>query len=144
MSNPLLRTPFGQVELRPVAPPPGAEGVQIYVLLPDLDELLGVLGFGLRDPILLRDGKPKGLLTSSASRSRSRRPNRSTESSATTLPARSRPAARMHAPEAATASSRSSARDSIRHARARSTRPSKRKSGQTPAMTMQRPVISPR
>jgi len=67
MSNPLLRTPFGQVELRPVAPPPGAEGVQIYVLLPDLDELLGVLGFGLRDPILLRDGKPKGLLTSSAS-----------------------------------------------------------------------------
>src|SRR5205814_4435191 len=28
MSNPLLRTPFGQVELRPVAPPPGAEGMQ--------------------------------------------------------------------------------------------------------------------
>ena len=38
MSNPLLRTPFGQVELRPVAPPPGAEGMQTYVLLPDLDD----------------------------------------------------------------------------------------------------------
>ena len=50
MSNPLLRTPFGQVELRPVAPPAGAEGMQTYVLLPDLDELLGVPGFGLRDP----------------------------------------------------------------------------------------------
>ena len=44
MSNPLLRTPFGYVELRPVAPPPGAEGMQTYVLLPDLDELLGVPG----------------------------------------------------------------------------------------------------
>ena len=54
MSNPLLRTPFGQVELRPVAPPPGAEGMQTYVLLPDLDELLGVPGFGLRDPIVVR------------------------------------------------------------------------------------------
>ena len=42
MSNPHLRTPFGQVELRPVASPPGAEGMQTYVLLPDLDELLGV------------------------------------------------------------------------------------------------------
>ena len=55
MSNPLLRTPFGQVELRPVAAPPGApEGMRTYVLLPDLDELLGVPGFGLRNPILLR------------------------------------------------------------------------------------------
>lgn len=54
MSNPLLRTPFGQVELRPVAPPSGLEGMQTYVLLPDLDELLGVPGFGLRDPILVR------------------------------------------------------------------------------------------
>jgi hypothetical protein len=55
MSNPLLRTPFGQVELRPVAAPPGApEGTQTYVLLPDLDELLGVPGFGLRNPILVR------------------------------------------------------------------------------------------
>ena len=54
MSNPLLRTPFGQVELRPAAPPSGAEGMQTYVLLPDLDELLGVPGFGLRDPILVR------------------------------------------------------------------------------------------
>lgn len=60
MSNPLLRTLFGQVELRPVAPPPGAaEGMQAYVLLPDLDELLGVPGFGLRDPILLRGRRPQ-------------------------------------------------------------------------------------
>ena len=57
-SNPLLRTPFGQVELRPVAPPAGApEGMRVYVLLPDLDELLGVPGFGLREPILVRGGK---------------------------------------------------------------------------------------
>jgi hypothetical protein len=54
MSNPLLRTPFGHVELRPVAPLPGAESMQTYVLLPDLDELLGVPGFGLRSPILVR------------------------------------------------------------------------------------------
>ena len=67
MSNPLLRTPFGQVELRPVAPPRGAEGMQTYVLLPDLDELLGVPGFGLRDPILLRDRRAKGLLAPFAS-----------------------------------------------------------------------------
>ena len=60
MSNPQLRTPFGQVELRPVASPPGAEGVQTYVLLPELDELLGVPGFGLRDPILV-GGKKMGL-----------------------------------------------------------------------------------
>ncbi len=53
MSNPLLRTPFGQVELRPIAPPPGAEGMQTYVLTPDLDELLGVPGFGMRNPILV-------------------------------------------------------------------------------------------
>jgi hypothetical protein len=57
-SNPLLRTPFGQVELRPVTPPAGApEGMRVYVLLPDLDELLGAPGFGLRDPILVRGGK---------------------------------------------------------------------------------------
>ena len=61
MSHPLLRTPFGQVELRPIAPPAGFEGMQTYVLLPDLDELLGVPGFGLRDPIFLR-GKPQGAL----------------------------------------------------------------------------------
>jgi len=54
MSNPFLRTPFGEVELRPVASPPGDEGVQTYVLLPELDELLGVPGFGLRNPILVR------------------------------------------------------------------------------------------
>jgi hypothetical protein len=60
MSNPLLRTPFGYVELRPATPPPGAEGMQTYVLLPDLDELLGVPGFGLRSPILV-GGKPAAL-----------------------------------------------------------------------------------
>ena len=60
MSNPLLRTPFGHVELRPMAPSPGAEGGRTYVLLPDLDELLGVPGFGLRDPILVC-GKPRAL-----------------------------------------------------------------------------------
>jgi hypothetical protein len=55
MTSPRLRTEFGEVELRPVAPPMGApEGMRSYVLLPDLDELLGVPGFGLRDPILLR------------------------------------------------------------------------------------------
>ena len=59
MTNPQLRTPFGQVELRPIAPPAGAEGMQTYVLLPELDELLGVPGFGLRDPILV--GRKKGL-----------------------------------------------------------------------------------
>jgi hypothetical protein len=52
MTNPQLRTPFGQVELRPVAPL-GAEGVKTYILLPELDELLGAPGFGLRDPILV-------------------------------------------------------------------------------------------
>ena len=67
MCNPLLRTPFGHVELRPVASPPGAEGMQTYVLLPDLDELLGAPGFGLRDPILLRDAKRKGPFASFAS-----------------------------------------------------------------------------
>ena len=52
MSNPQLRTLFGTIELRPVAAPQGApEGMQVFVLLPDLDELLGVPGFGLRDPI---------------------------------------------------------------------------------------------
>ena len=57
MSNPLLRTLFGEVELRRVAAAPDApEGVQTYVLLPDLDELLGVPGFGLRDPIVVCGG----------------------------------------------------------------------------------------
>ena len=60
MTNPQLRTPFGQVELRPMAPPPGADGVKTYVLLPELDELLGVPCFGLRNPILVRP-KKKGL-----------------------------------------------------------------------------------
>jgi hypothetical protein len=60
MSNPLLRTPFGYVELRQATPPLGAEGMQTYVLLPDLDELLGAPGFGLRSPILVR-GKPAAI-----------------------------------------------------------------------------------
>jgi hypothetical protein len=65
MANPHLRTPFGQVELQPVAAAPGAEGVQTYVLLPELDELLGVPGFGLRDAIVVgRKGKGLFGLTS--------------------------------------------------------------------------------
>jgi hypothetical protein len=52
MSNPVLRTPFGTVELRPVAPPAGSpQGARVFVLLPELDELLGVPGFGLCNPI---------------------------------------------------------------------------------------------
>ena len=52
MSNPALRTLFGHVELRPVAAPAGApEGMRVYELLPELDELLGVPGFGLANPI---------------------------------------------------------------------------------------------
>jgi hypothetical protein len=55
MSNPQLRTAFGQVELRPVAASEGApEGMRVYVLLPELDELLGVPAFGLRNPIRVR------------------------------------------------------------------------------------------
>jgi hypothetical protein len=50
MTNPSLRTPFGEVELRPVSLEPGATP-NTYVLLPDLDELLGVPGFGLASPI---------------------------------------------------------------------------------------------
>jgi len=65
MSNPFLRTLFGKVELRPIAPPPGApEGMQVFVLLPDLDELLGVPGFGLRAPILVRAAQPQTAATS--------------------------------------------------------------------------------
>ena len=56
MSNPVLRTLFGTVELRPVAAP--KDGMQVFVLLPDLDELLGVPGFGLRDPIRVRISAP--------------------------------------------------------------------------------------
>ena len=37
--------------------------MQTYVLLPDLDELLGVPGFGLRDPILLRGNRPPAALS---------------------------------------------------------------------------------
>lgn len=51
LSNPTLRTTFGEVELRPAAPAKGKPDMRVYVLLPDLDELLGVPGFGLRDPI---------------------------------------------------------------------------------------------
>jgi len=61
MDNPQLRTPFGHVELRSVAAPEGAlEGMRVYVLLPDLDELLGVPGFGLRDPIVVRGPGHRG------------------------------------------------------------------------------------
>jgi hypothetical protein len=60
MSNPLLRTLFGTVELRPVAAPTEAPaGMQVFILLPDLDELLGVPGFGLRDPIRVRMPAPE-------------------------------------------------------------------------------------
>jgi hypothetical protein len=60
MSNQLLRTPFGEVELKPTTSPQGApDGMRVYVLLPDLDELLGVPGFGLRDPIRVRAVKPQ-------------------------------------------------------------------------------------
>jgi hypothetical protein len=58
MTNPCLRTPFGEIELRPARSEPGARGVQVYVLLPELDELIGVPGFGLADPIRLRSGSP--------------------------------------------------------------------------------------
>jgi len=61
MTNPQLRTPFGHLELRPVGPSPGADGMQTYVLLPEIDELLGVQGFGLREPILV-GGRNKRLL----------------------------------------------------------------------------------
>jgi hypothetical protein len=49
MTNPSLRTPFGEVELRPLPSAPGE--TQVYVLLPDLDELLGVPRFGFANPI---------------------------------------------------------------------------------------------
>lgn len=58
LSNPVLRTPFGAVELRPAATPQASPGMRVYVLLPDLDELLGVPGFGLADPIRLRVARP--------------------------------------------------------------------------------------
>jgi hypothetical protein len=67
MSNPLLRTPFGHVELRPVTPPADAEGMRTYVLLPELDEVLGVPGFGLRNPIVLGSSKAKGPFAALAS-----------------------------------------------------------------------------
>jgi hypothetical protein len=51
ITNPILRTLFGAIELRPVEPTPGT--ARAYVLLPELDELLGVPGFGLADPICL-------------------------------------------------------------------------------------------
>jgi hypothetical protein len=33
--------------------------MRVYVLLPDLDELLGVPGFGLRNPIVVRGRKAR-------------------------------------------------------------------------------------
>src|ERR1043165_2590576 len=59
MTNPQLRTPFGLVELRPVSSLPATEGLKTYVLLPELDELLGLPGFGVRDPILADAGKKR-------------------------------------------------------------------------------------
>ncbi len=54
MTNPSLRTPFGDVELRPGQAVPGARSdMRVYILLPDLDELVGVPGFGLANPIRL-------------------------------------------------------------------------------------------
>jgi hypothetical protein len=50
MTNPSLRTPFGEVELLPA---PSMAGTRVYVLLPDLDELVGVPGFGFANPIRL-------------------------------------------------------------------------------------------
>ena len=65
MSNPVLRTPFGKVELRPVASPAGApEGMQTYELLPDLDELLGIPGFGLHNPIRIPAARSEFVLAS--------------------------------------------------------------------------------
>ena len=52
MGSPVLRTLFGTVELRPAKARPGSpSGAKVYTLLPELDELLGVPGFGLRNPI---------------------------------------------------------------------------------------------
>jgi hypothetical protein len=60
MSKAVLRTHFGKVELRPVASPVGApEGMQTYELMPDLDELLGIPGFGLHNPILIPASRPE-------------------------------------------------------------------------------------
>ena len=60
MSNPLLRTLFGTVELRPAAPSSEApEGMRVYELLPSLDELIGVPGFGLQNPIVVRAAAPE-------------------------------------------------------------------------------------
>jgi hypothetical protein len=53
MTHPMLRTLFGAVELQPVESTSGA-----YLLPPELDELLGVPGFGLADPICL-PGAPR-------------------------------------------------------------------------------------
>ena len=64
MSNPVLRTPFGTVELRPVASPAGSpQGARVFVLLPELDELLGVPGFGLCNPIRIfrKPSRPRPL-----------------------------------------------------------------------------------
>jgi hypothetical protein len=67
MSNPVLRTPFGTVELRPVAPPAGSpQGARVYVLLPELDELLGVPGFGLRNPISIAPKSSRARLSAAA------------------------------------------------------------------------------
>jgi hypothetical protein len=58
MTNPYLRTPFGEVELRPARSEPGE--MRVYLLLPDLDELVGVPGFGLANPIRVAT-RPRGI-----------------------------------------------------------------------------------
>jgi hypothetical protein len=48
--------PLLELELRPVAAPAQATaGAIVYMLLPQVDELLGRPGFGCRDAILLPD-----------------------------------------------------------------------------------------
>jgi hypothetical protein len=51
--------PLLELELRPVeAPAHASAGACVYVLLPTLEELLGVPGFGARGPICL-PGAPR-------------------------------------------------------------------------------------
>ena len=49
--------PFVELELRPVeAPSYATEGARVFMLLPTVDELLGVPAFGLPRPITLPEG----------------------------------------------------------------------------------------
>ena len=52
-----MTAPKPVLELRPVeAPAPATPGACVYVLLPALDDLLGVPGFGRSDAICLPNG----------------------------------------------------------------------------------------